>query len=244
MNQVVSTLQSLKFMSDNDPAEVARVLASILQQDQAASRVIVEAAGLVGNVLTSTWAGLPPASQNTGRIYRVTDVGSGGIEVVSNGTAWRPRNGWTVLSQSSVQGAPITGSTSAMDAALWNIPGGLIGANGKLMLFVQATCNGDNANTKYLQLFLNSTEVGQLQSGGGTNAIMLPIFQVSNRGAENSQLGGRLNNMGVGLATGSLAVAAENTAVASTLRLVAWTPTSASDFVRIESHTLVLVTPG
>lgn len=203
--------------------------------------------GVNGQILSTTYASLPPANLNTGKIFRVTDLGSGGMEMISDGNAWRPRNSMTVVSQSGAQGAVFTGTTSAMDMAVWNSPGGLMGPNGKYQLYIKASYNSTTTNTKYLQFALGSTVFGELQSGGGTNAVMSGYFSISNRGAMNSQVGGRLNNSGFGVATGSLVTGTEDTSTDKLLRIIGWLPSWTSgngDFIRIEEFSLILLTPA
>lgn len=66
------------------------------------------------------WADRPSASSNAGRVIRITDVGVsvGGSHWISDGTYWRPVNGYIVLQQQAgsiaTPLAAVTGVTTSM----------------------------------------------------------------------------------------------------------------------------------
>lgn len=67
---------------------------------------------------TITFANLPAASANTGRIYNVSDVGVNGSLWQSNGTKWAPLNGTILLGLASIPYVSMSSGSIAANGAL------------------------------------------------------------------------------------------------------------------------------
>ena len=106
---------------------------------------------------TTTFAALPAASSVPGQIYRISDVGPNpGIEVVSNGTIWRPRGGRQVLAHRSVNPVTIQDTAGAVAVTLGPFPGGLIKSGMRLEMDVKFQHGGVGTGSRIAEMRIGS----------------------------------------------------------------------------------------
>lgn len=167
------------------------------------------------------------------RIF-VTDIPSGiGSVFIAGATTWLPEAGEVVLAQSNVPGTPVTGTTAIVTQPLVTVPGGLLGANG--MLILEGTFSyTNNANNKTAQLrFENSGSPVRVFS---VTQASIPahsfVAYLWNRGADNSQSFHYNLAAGIG-AGGTFEQSSMNTAVDQTLNAILML-TNAADTMRLE----------
>ena len=104
-------------------------------------------------------ADFPPAAGHSGLILGASNVGPApGIQLVSNGTLWRPVNGSAVLATRSAN--PVTVQTTAglVAETLGPFPGGLVRADMRLELDLLWTATAVSGGTRFANLRIgNST---------------------------------------------------------------------------------------
>lgn len=154
-------------------------------------------------------------------------------------TAIRRRNmrAWFVLAQSAVAAA-LTGSTAETVLATISLPAGAMGANGVLRV-TSLWSYTNSANVKTLRGRLGGLAGTQFLSQAATTTVSARLqFQVQNRNAANSQVGGALNaSFGV---SGQVAItSAINTAVAQDIVLTGQLA-SAGETITLEAYLVEL----
>ena len=86
-----------------------------------------------GGAQSGLFASLPSASGNAGMCVRVTDVGPApGIELISDGTIWRPRGGRQVLAMRSINPVTVQNLSGAVAETIGPFPDGLVRAGMQL----------------------------------------------------------------------------------------------------------------
>lgn len=140
-------------------------------------------AGLVAAAFaTSAFASLPSASTVSGQIYRVTDLSN--ALFISDGTIWKPVNGRCILACSAVAQS-LTGSTSETTLASFTVPGGLMTANGSLIL-TTLWSNTNSANNKNLRIRHGATLA--FSAVTTTAAVSRDERWIMNRNSASSQI--------------------------------------------------------
>lgn len=107
-----------------------------------------------------TWVGKPSASgSNTGKIIRITDVGTGGCLMFSDGTNWYPAGPITYTYSGPALAAP--SNTNENIVATITIPAGLLGPKGSI--------SGD---ILYSHTYSSNTKTMYIKFGGSLVSFM------------------------------------------------------------------------
>ncbi len=169
-------------------------------------------------VLSCAWASRPTASQYTGLIIKITDVGvPAGALFISDGTEWKPVFP-IVLGRSAASGLTNTNSTNSAEFnfAVVTIPAGLIGINGALEVAILGTNTGSTNSKSYTARLATTSGAlsGGLQICSGTTTTAAQVSCAlrgiaRNRGAANSQVAAATNlSTNVGFSSGAVQTAA------------------------------------
>lgn len=187
-------------------------------------------------VRSFTWATKPAATAvRAGTVIRVSDVGiSPGLRLVSDGTNWRI-DGRQVLARSAVASA-VTGTLSPTTLQSVTIPGGLLGANGSIVVVVHWGMT-NNANAKSGRLVFGSTTM-VTQTLGTSVVATSAQWTLRNRNSASSQfmLVGA-NGGGGGSTSTASTVSSENTDNALTLAIQGLLGNT-SDTITVESFSV------
>ena len=107
-----------------------------------------------------------PASPTLGQTFFATDLGTG-VEIVWNGTNWKPSNGCAALyvDPTSYTAAAVTSSEIALKA--YKIPGGLVSANGAILMYSNYKWTG-TTGTKTMLVRISATSG---DTSGGTLVV-------------------------------------------------------------------------
>lgn len=148
-----------------------------------------------------------PGSPTTGQRYFATDLGTAGIEIVFDGTKWKPNGGSAIIHLSGLAATNVTGTASETNNRVVTIPAGLLSANGGLRITALGVSTGANS-TKNLRCRWASTSAAV----SGSNLIVdmqMSAAQLSesfirtvvNRNATNSQVSAAPSSAGAAQAT-------------------------------------------
>ena len=112
-------------------------------------------------VTAVAFASLPPAASVPGQIRTISDVGPApGIELVSNGTIWRPRGGRQVLAQRTLNPVTVQAlSPGQVAETIGPFPGGLVRAGMRLELKYQLGHSGIGSGLRYCYLRFNTVGI-------------------------------------------------------------------------------------
>ena len=144
-----------------------------------------------------TWANKPSVAPN-GQIICITDIGENGSLWRGDGTNWVKMSIIPLLNLTTT--VSLTGTTSETTLQTLNINGGVMGAKGKLRIYVMYNVPS-NANTKTLRLKSGGSALWQLASTTAVGAFSHVL--VANMGSESSQLTSLFNTSGFGGSTTS-----------------------------------------
>lgn len=186
-------------------------------------------------IQTSTWANLPAASSVAGKIYLVSNIGSGGSLWESNGTRWVPMFSRTTLIQNNTTYS-LTGTLTETTLATVSIPGNLMSANGQLSIISLWSCT-NNANAKAMKIQVGSGYFANITTTA-TNAVH-NFSMIINAGATNSQVAGNLATAGFGSSSLTPATASVDTTVDWTFDFRAQL-VNVADNVSLISYTVIL----
>lgn len=139
-----------------------------------------------------TWANKPSVAPN-GQIICVTDVGENGSLWRGNGTNWIKMSVIPLLNLTTA--VSLTGTTSETTMQTMNINGGVMGAKGKLRIYVMYNVT-NNANTKTLRLKHSGSTLWQVAATAAVG-VFAHVF-VANMGNESSQVTSLINTTGFG----------------------------------------------
>jgi hypothetical protein len=184
------------------------------------------------------WESLSPRE---GYVAHVADADQ---IVIYSGTAWQPLlaalGGWRVLAQSSVA-VTLTGSTAETALATIVVPGGAMGANGRLRVSALWSIT-NNANNKTLRARLGGLAGVAFQSVALTaSASFRSQCEIANRNNQAIQVGANASLGGGGWSATGAAVttATVNTATAANL-VLSGQLANASDSVVLEGYLVEL----
>jgi hypothetical protein len=141
-----------------------------------------------------------------------------------------------VVAQSAVA-ASHTGDTNDFTFATVQIPAYAMGPNGRLRITTLWSCT-NNANNKNVRVKFDGTSFTDLVLTSVANARA--VTEISNRNANNSQVGAPVNFAGVGTNTGALITAAIATSSNKNITITAQLAT-AGDTVTLEAYVIELI---
>jgi len=172
------------------------------------------AGGEIGLTPTYTWATKPLASAYTGRAF-ISDIGGGSIWY-SNGTYWKPINGFVTLAYQNSGFSLVTNTGADTTVFTYNAPAGLLGLNGTYQISGRFTAIDAGANAKYFNFLLGASVLCSApMSATGTNAIHA-VQKIQNRNSESVQIGDNAV-LNYTTTTGGFSVGAVDTSAAHTL---------------------------
>lgn len=143
-------------------------------------------------IVSYTWATKPSVAP-LGDIICVTDIGENGSLWRGNGTSWIKMSVIPLLNLTTT--VSLTGTTSETTMQTLNINGGVMGAKGKLRIYVMFNVT-NNANTKTLRLKSGANTLWQIASTAAVGAFA-HVF-MANLGSESSQITSLYNTTGFG----------------------------------------------
>lgn len=109
----------------------------------------------------TTFAALPSAASSTNKVYLVSDVGPApGIELISNGTIWRPRGGRQVLAMRANNPVTVQSLIEAVAETIGPFPGGLVRAGMRLEIDYEIRHSGIGAGARQSIFRINAVNVG------------------------------------------------------------------------------------
>lgn len=144
-----------------------------------------------------TWANKPSLAP-LGQIIYVTDIGENGSLWRGNGTSWIKMSVIPLLNLTTT--VSLTGTTSETTMQTLNINGGVMGAKGKLRIYVMYNVT-NNANSKTLRLRNSGIALWQYAPTAFVGAMSHVL--IANMGSESSQLTSLFNTSGFGGNTSS-----------------------------------------
>lgn len=175
----------------------------------------------------------------------VVDIASAGVTKAMGGTAASTGRGAAnnlslayVLCQSGVA-VSHTGNTSETPLATCTVPAGAPGANGRLR--IGATLSGtSSANTKtYRVRYSGAAGTAYAVGGVTTNPYVRYLFDIANRNATNSQVGGAPHVLGTAAAAGATTSAVDTTA--ETTIVITGQLTDSGETVTLEDYSVTLM---
>lgn len=196
----------------------------------------------LNHIGTFTWAALVALTGvPTGAVASVSDLGY--VQMVYNGTIWRPPSGSLMLGQSGVA-VTHTGDTNETVLATVTVPAGLLGTNGGLRIYSSWTVT-NSANNKVPRIRLGGVAGTTILSPTLTTTLTLSdIRRVYNRNSASSQVTNTNASTVASTGTTALAVttAAVNMAVAQDL-VFAGTLTLGSESISLEGYAVEALIP-
>ena len=110
-------------------------------------------------VTAVAFASLPPAASVPGQIRTISDVGPApGIELVSNGTIWRPRGGRQVLARRSINPVTVQAlGAGAVAETIGPFPGGLVRAGMQIQFQSAIDVSGITSAQRYFRGSIGNT---------------------------------------------------------------------------------------
>ncbi|QDV34903.1 hypothetical protein [Tautonia plasticadhaerens] len=187
----------------------------------------------------TTFASLPAAASNTGKVYLVTDVCNGSLWY-STGTRYKLVNGRCILSSSAVS-ASITGTLTETTLATVTVPANVLGTNGQLAI-TSGWSHTNSANTKTLRVRYDGAGGTAFSSFALTTAATSRVYTtIQNRNATNSQ-GGVGGGVTFGTSSSTAVTASVDTTAATTLALTGQL-SNTGETITLESATVELITP-
>jgi len=145
------------------------------------------AGGQIGLAATYTWATKPLASAYIGTAF-ISDIGVGGSYWISNGTVWKPMNGYVVIAESAVAGTSHTGTLVDTTLATINLPAGILGLTGTVVVEAKLTANIITTTS-----IINYKIGGTVFSGVGTGVVTTCGIghkqECQNRNSQSTKLG-------------------------------------------------------
>lgn len=127
----------------------------------------------VGAPVTAVpFADLPNPADAPGQIRTISDVGPApGIELVSDGSRWRPRGGRQVLAMRTTNPVTVQDLAGAVAETIGPFPGGLVRAGMQLAMEMQINHSGPSSSAKIWQAFINGITFMRGQSANSTNNL-------------------------------------------------------------------------
>ncbi len=191
---------------------------------------------------TFTWATLPAAADYIGPAH-VSDVGAHGSLWRSDGSTWGIVGGSVVLDAYGADLTVTAASTSEIDLVTLNIPAGLIGLNGQLVVthFWEAT---NNANVKTMRVKLGGTAFFANATAINSNAIFMPPSTIIwNRNSQSAQMAFAAANGNTTVATSTAKTTGTvDTSVATSL-VISGQKATGSDTLTLLGYRVELVRP-
>ena len=162
-------------------------------------------------IIDYTWA-TKPSTAPSGQIICITDVGENGSLWRGNGTKWVRMH--SIRYYDLTAAVSVTGTTSETALATISIPAGLIGANGKILIYPLFSAT-NNANNKTIRVKLGGSSGYFLQNSGYAQLSNIVIFR--NFNSESVQKIASGTATGLGQITGSFTSLLIDTSAATTL---------------------------
>ena len=136
---------------------------------------------------TSTYAGLPAVSSNSGKNYQVTDIGTGGSLWYSNGTIWKPQSGIVNLFTTTTQ-VNTNAVINDVTLATYTLPAGIMGVSGLLRMRMNWHANTTGARNVFAKIqFGGATAINVMAvSVNGANSGC-SLFEIFNNNSASSQ---------------------------------------------------------
>ena len=114
--------------------------------------------GRADGVTALPLADFPPAAGNSGLILGASNVGPApGIQLVSNGTIWRPVNGSAVLAMRSANPVTVQNTAGLVAETLGPFPGGLVRADMRIELDLLWTATAVSGGTRFANLRIGNS---------------------------------------------------------------------------------------
>lgn len=159
------------------------------------------------NIISYTWA-TKPSTAPLGEIICVTDVGENGSLWRGNGVSWIRLSAFRIYSATTT--AEVTAITSETTLLTIPVNGGVIGANGKLIIHAIFSFT-NNANQKILRFKYNSTVVWTATATTGTTvACAVPVHNINSEAVQKIATGVQ---SGYGLTSSAVLQTAVDTSV-------------------------------
>jgi hypothetical protein len=189
--------------------------------------------GATGYAGTYSWVNRPNvANYPIGTQILVSDVpqGTGGGTVFTSDTNRWCKYEMTLLASNNIVAAVWTGNVQTSSAASFTLPGGLLGANGELVIKAKVNSN-NSANNHVVQVRLANVELGRVSYASLSSATL--EVRINNQNSQSSQIG---NPSGLFVAGGSSAnnslTSAINTSTDQTVD-IAFTLASVGDTLQL-----------
>lgn len=135
---------------------------------------------------TYTFADIPTASDCTGCVVRISDIGVNGSLWMSNGANWEPVGGQVVLCRGSSTITTPT-DTSNNSIATCTIPAGLMGANSYIDTFAMWDRTSGTGNI-YTRVEFDATGETEMCGTSSTNADRADSCRIYNKSSTESQI--------------------------------------------------------
>ena len=142
--------------------------------------------GQIGLAATYTWATKPLASAYIGTAF-ISDI-SGGTYWVSNGTVWKPLNGYVVIAESAVAGTSHTGTLVDTTLATINLPADILGLTGTVVVEAKLTAN-IITTTSVIYYKIGGTVFSGIGTGVVTTCGIGHKQECQNRNSQSTKLG-------------------------------------------------------
>ena len=191
---------------------------------------------------TYTWATLPAAADYIGTAH-ITDIGEHGSLWRSDGATWGIVGGSVILGAYGADLTVTAASTAEVDLVTLNIPAGLIGLNGQLVVthFWEVT---NNANTKTARVKLGGTAFFANATSLASVAIFLPPPTVIwSRNSQSSQMAFAAANGNTSVATGTAKTTGTVDTSAATTLVISGQKATGSDTMTLLGYRVELVRP-
>jgi len=213
-----------------------------LVQYDAETQSLVSGDGNFPITRTYIWATLPAAADYIGTAH-ITDIGAHGSLWRSDGSTWGIVGGSVILGAYGADLTVTAASTSEVDLVTLDIPAGLMGLNGQLVVthFWEAT---NNANVKTMRVKLGGTAFFANAVGINSNAIFLPPQTVIwNRNSQSSQMSFAAANGNTTVATGTAKTTGTVDTSAATTLVISGQKATGSDTLTLLGYRVELVRP-
>lgn len=190
---------------------------------------------------TYTWATLPAAASYIGTAH-ITDIGEHGSLWRSDGATWGVVGGSVILAAYGADLTVTAASTAEVDLVTLNIPAGLIGPNGQLVVthFWEGT---NNANIKTPRVKLGGTTFFAATTLTSAAIFLPPPTVIWNRNSQSSQMAFAAANGNASVATGTAKTTGTVDTSAATTLVISGQKATGSDTMTLLGYRVELVRP-
>jgi len=190
---------------------------------------------------TYTWATLPTAADYIGTAH-ITDVGEHGSLWRSDGATWGIVGGSVILGAYGADLTVTAASTAEVDLVTLDIPAGLMGLNGQLVVthFWEGT---SNANVKTPRIKLGGTTFFASTTLTSSAIFLPPPTVIWNRNSQSSQMAFAAANGNTTVATGTAKTTGTVDTSAAITLVISGQKATGSDTLTLLGYRVELVRP-